>query len=169
MEEKVFLRALELDDYKTSIKWRNDLRIWDMLGGVRYFVSESYEKRWIENAIFNSKDVRLAICLKENNRYIGNVYMTDINQLERSCTSHILIGEQDCWGKGYGCEALTLATNYMFKERNMHRIQALILESNIQSLKMHQKCGYEVEGLLRDTVFKNGKFQSQYILSLLSK
>ena len=40
-ESRVYLRALELDDYKTSIKWRNDDSIWSQLGGVKYFVSES--------------------------------------------------------------------------------------------------------------------------------
>lgn len=129
---------------------------------------EAYEKKWVEDTIFNSKDVKLAICLCETERYIGNVYMTDIDMLKRSCHSHVLIGEKDCWGKGYAREALLEAIDYMFKERNIHRIQANILESNVQSLKMHEKCGYKIEGLMRDSVFKNGKFHNQYILSILN-
>lgn len=166
--KRIYLRALEPTDYKTSIKWRKDDAIWDMLGGTKYFVSEAYEKKWVEDTIFNSKDVKLAICLCENDRYIGNVYMTDIDMLKRSCHSHVLIGEKDCWGKGYAREALLEAIDYMFKDRNIHRIQANILESNVQSLKMHEKCGYKIEGLMRDSVFKNGKFQNQYILSILN-
>lgn len=167
MNERVYLRALEPEDYKTSIKWRKDDVIWEMLGGTKYFVSSAYEKKWVEDTIYNSKDVKLAICLCENDRYIGNVYMTDIDQLRRSCHSHILIGEKDCWGKGYAREALLMAVRYMIKERNIHRIQAAVLESNKQSLNMHKKCGYKVDGLLRDSVYKNGKFQNQYVLSLL--
>lgn len=168
MNKRIYLRALELDDYKHSIQWRRDDAIWEMLGGTKYFVSEAYERKWVENAIFNSKDVKLAICLIENSRYIGNVYMTDIDMTKRSCHSHVLIGEKDCWGKGYAREALNLAIDYMFKERNIHRIQANILESNIQSLKMHEKCGYKVEGLMRDSIYKNGKYQSQFILSIIN-
>lgn len=167
-EKRLYLRALELEDYKISIRWRKDEDIWDMLGGTKYFVSEAYEKKWVENTIFNTNDLRLAICLCENDRYIGNVYMTDIDMIKRSCHSHVLIGEKDCWGKGYAREALLLAIDYMFKERNIHRIQANVLESNIQSLKMHEKCGYQLEGLMRDSIFKNGKFQNQYILSILN-
>lgn len=169
MENKrIYLRALEPDDYKISIKWRKDDDIWNMLGGSKYFVSEAYEKKWVEDAIFNSKDIKLAICLCNNDRYIGNVYMTDIDMLKRSCHSHILIGEKDCWGKGYAREALQEAIHYMFKERNIHRIQAKILESNIQSLRMHEKCGYKVEGIMRDSIYKNGKYQNQYILSIIN-
>lgn len=164
---RVYLRALEPSDYKTSIKWRRDDEIWSMLGGTKYFVSEAYEKQWVEKTIFDSKDIKLAICLVESNRYIGNVYMTNIDMQKQSCHSHILIGEKDCWGKGYAREALQILCNYMFMERNIHRIQAIVLESNKASLKMHQKCGYKIDGLMRDSCFKDGKFQNQYILSLL--
>lgn len=167
MEERIYLRALEIDDYKISIKWRKDDQIWNMLGGHKYFVSEAYEKKWVEDTIFNSKDVKLAICLIENDKYIGNVYMTDIDEINRSCNSHVLIGDKDYWGKGYAREALLKAIKYMFEERNIHRIQAKVLESNEQSLKMLKKCGYKVDGLLRDAVYKFGRYQNQYVLSLL--
>ena len=168
MDKRVYLRAFEPDDYKTTIKWRKDDKIWDMLGGTKYFVSEAYEKQWIENTIFNSKDVKLAICLVENEKHIGNVYMTNINEINRSCVSHVLIGEKEYWGNGYAREALLLAIDYMFNERNMHRIQANVLTSNIASLKMHEKCGYKLEGTLREAVYKNGKYQDQYVLGLVN-
>lgn len=167
MDKRVYLRAFEPDDYKTTIKWRKDDKIWDMLGGTKYFVSEAYEKQWIENTIFNSKDVKLAICLVENEKHIGNVYMTNINEINRSCVSHVLIGEKEYWGNGYAREALLLAIDYMFNERNIHRIQANVLVSNVASLKMHEKCGYKLEGTLREAVYKNGKYQDQYVLALV--
>lgn len=167
MNKRVYLRAFEPDDYKTTIKWRKDDVIWGMLGGTKYFVSEAYEKQWIENTIFNSKDVKLAVCLDENDKHIGNVYMTNINEINRSCVSHVLIGEKEYWGHGYAREALLLAIDYMFNERNIHRIQANVLVSNVASLKMHEKCGYKLEGTLREAVYKNGKYQDQYVLALV--
>ena len=167
MMTRIYLRAFEPEDYKTTIEWRKDDDIWDMLGGTKYFVSEAYEKKWIENEIFGSRDVKLAICLKDSNLHIGNVYFTDINQLNQSCHTHVLIGNKDYWGKGYAREALELGISYMTGERNIHRFEARILESNNASLRMHQKCGYEIEGLLRKSVYKNGKFQNQYIVALL--
>lgn len=167
MENRVYLRAFEPNDYKTSIHWRQDDAIWSMLGGPKYFVSEAYEKKWIENEIFNPHDVKLAVCLIGSNKHIGNVYFTDINPINQSCHSHVLIGEKDCWGHGYAKEALLLGIDYMLNQRNIHRFEAKILESNIASLKMHQKCGFEIEGLLRRSVYKDGQFQNQYITSLI--
>ena len=162
-ESRVYLRALEPEDYKTSIKWRKDDTIWDMLGGVKYFVSEAYEKKWVEDSIFLSKDLRLAVCLCEGDRYIGNVYMTDFNMINRTCHSHILIGEKDCWGKGYAREALLQAIDYVVNDRGIQRIEAMILESNIQSIKMHENCGYVLEGVKRNAIYKNGRFHNQCI------
>lgn len=163
----IYLRAFEPNDYLTSIAWRNDDEIWSQLGGVKYYVSASYEKKWIEDAIFDSKNIRLAVCLIENGRYIGNVSITNINSANRSGTSNILIGDHSCWGRGIGAEAYRLLLEYAFNERGFHRIEALVLEDNIASLKMHQKCGYKIEGTLRDSVFKNGRWQNQVVLSIL--
>lgn len=41
---KVYLRALEPEDFKVSIEWRKDDEIWSGLSGAKYYVSESYEK-----------------------------------------------------------------------------------------------------------------------------
>ena len=168
-EYRVYLRAFEPEDYKTSIKWRNDDEIWQQLGGVKYFVSEAYEKKWVEEAIFNPNVIRLAICLKENDLYIGNVYVLDINLVDRKGTSHIFIGNKDCWGKGYATEAYSLLLDYVFCERAFHRICAHVLESNHASIALHKKCGFKQDGVFRKATFKNVKWQNQLIFSILEE
>lgn len=49
----------------------------------------------------------------------------------------------------------------------MNCLQALMLEDNIGSLKMHEKCGYRQDGVLRQSVFKNGSYKNQVVMSLL--
>lgn len=167
MEHRIYLRAFNSDDYKTSIQWRNDDEIWSQLGGVKYYVSESYEKKWIEDAIFDSSNIRLAVCLKENDTYIGNVYLTDINTTSRSGESHVFIGDKSQWGKGLATEAYQLLLDYIFQERGLHRVVAHVLEDNIASCKLHEKCGYKREGVLRESVFKGGKWHNQVVYSIL--
>ena len=169
MKSRIYLRALEPDDYKTSIKWRKDDEIWGMVGSPKYFVSEAYEKKWVEDTIFNSRDIKLAVCLKDANKYIGNVYATDIDMISRCCTTGVLIGDHDYWNQGYATEAYQLLLDYVFNERNLNRAQAYVLESNVASLKMHQKVGYKIEGSLRQSAFKNGKYQNQILLSILKE
>lgn len=166
-ENRIYLRALEPDDYKTSIIWRNDSDISGMLSGQKFFVSEEIEKRWVADAIYNEKNVRLAVCTIDDNKYIGNVYLTDLNMVNRAANSHVLIGNKDYWSQGYGSEALRLLLCYAFNELGLNRIQAGIIDTNIASLKMHEKCGYKVEGVRRQAIFKGGRFHDQTILSIL--
>lgn len=37
-----------------------------------------------------------------------------------------------------------------------------------ESCKLNEKCGYKQEGTLRETVYKNGKYQDQYVLALVN-
>lgn len=169
MENRIYLRALEPDDYKTSVHWRNDEEIKEMLGGPKYFVSSEKERQWVLNAINDNNRIVLAICLKENDKYIGNIMLQEIDWINRSAHVPILLGDKDEWGKGYATEARMLMLKFAFEERGLERIWGEILESNINSLRMNEKCGFKVEGLKRNSIFKNGRFQNQIIVSILKE
>lgn len=167
MDKRIYLRALEPDDYKTSVRWRNDDSVTSLLGGGKYFVSNEIEKQWVQNTISQNKDIKLAICTVEENLYIGNVYLTNIDYISRKAHSHILIGNHDFWNDGYGTEAMRLLLDYAFNHKNLRRIEALVLEDNIASQKMHEKLGYKREGLLRESVYKDGRYKNQICYALL--
>lgn len=166
---RVYLRALEPEDYRITIKWRNDNEIWSLVGGPKYYVSSEFEKNWIQNAINNHDEVRLAICLKEDNKLIGLASIVDIDWINRSAHCPSLIGEKNYWGQGIGTESRLLLLQFAFYERGFERIWAHILEENIGSIKMLEKCGYKKEGLLRNSIYKDGRFQNQVVMSVLRK
>lgn len=167
MNTRIYLRALEADDYKTSVNWRNDSEISNLVGGPKYFVSSEREREWVRNAIFDNSKLVLAICIKGTNKYIGNIMLEDIDYVNRSAHVPVFIGDKTEWNKGYATEARMLMLEYAFHQRGLQRIVAYVLESNIASLKMHEKCGYKVEGVLRHSVYKNGVFHNQVMLSIL--
>ena len=166
---RVYLRALEPDDYKTTIKWRNDDEIWSMVGGPKYFVSTEFEKQWVNNAINNPKEIRLGICFKETGELIGLASITDIDWINKSAHCPSMIGEKKYWGSGLGTESRLLLLEFAFYERGFERVWAHILEGNIASIKMFEKSGYKKEGLLRNSVYKNGRFQNLVAMSILRK
>ena len=164
---RIYLRALEPEDYKVSVNWRNDDSITSLLGGRKFFVSTETERQWVLNTINQNKDIKLAVCTVDENLYIGNVYLTGIDYINRKASSHILIGNHDFWKNGYGTEAMTLLLDYAFNHLNLRRIEAHVLEDNIGSCKMHEKLGYKREGLLRESVYKDGTYKSQISYALL--
>ncbi|RJP95081.1 MAG: N-acetyltransferase [Desulfobacteraceae bacterium] len=164
---RIYLRALQSDDYKNTINWRNDDEIWSMLVGPKHFVSPDYEKKWVEEAIFDKINIRLAICLKKNNEHIGNIYLNEIDWINRSAVAGILIGDKRYWGGGYAVEAYLLLFSFAFLDRGLHRISMPILEYNTKSQSVAEKLGGIREGLLREAVYKNGKYHNIVIFSFL--
>jgi RimJ/RimL family protein N-acetyltransferase len=56
----------------------------------------------------------------------------------------------DVRGKGIATQATKLLTEYGFERIGFHRIEALVVESNVPSLKVLSNAGYKQEGVLRD-------------------
>lgn len=80
-----------------------------------------------------------------------------------------MIGEKKYWSAGLATEARILLLYFAFYERGFNRIYAHILEDNIGSQRMCEKCGYKKEGLLRESVYKNGTFKNQVVMSVLRR
>ena len=165
---RVYFRALELDDYKTSVHWRRDDAMWESVAGRRYYVSEEYERQWVErrvSGIPNSET--FAICLLENDAYIGNAYLNDIDLFNRSCTSGRLIGDPGYRGKGLGLEITMLLLRHAFLELGLERVASRQLTTNIASIKSLGKAGYRQEGIARKAVMKSGKLVDLNLMACL--
>ncbi len=69
--------------------------------------------------------------------------------------------------KGYATEASKLIVDYLFKTRNIERIQALVDTRNAGSQRVLEKNGFRREGQMRKLHFVNGHFADNYIYSIL--
>ena len=164
---RVYLRAFELDDHIKIHLWRQDKNILRNFGGVPVFTSTLNEKKWIEDKIFDKNNMSCAICVKETNEFIGCIFLNDIDYQNRSGHVPVFMGEKQHWGKGYATDARILMLHYAFMDRGLERIWAKVLQDNIGALRMHEKCGYKREGILRKSIFKDGVFMDEVFLAVL--
>ncbi len=163
----IFLRALELEDYRTTIRWRADDEIWDSVLGEKYFVSSEYERKWVLDAIASKNEIRLGVCLRESAELIGLTSIVAIDWLNRSARSQVMIGEKAHWGRGYGTQAVLQTIRFGFLHRGFERMWVRIVATNQASIALHEQIGYRREGVMRRGVFKNGTFHDVVLLSLL--
>lgn len=70
-------------------------------------------------------------------------------------------------GQGYASEACRLLVDHLFKTQTYHRLELLIAPENLASVRVAQKCGFTAEGILRESFFINGHYQSVQLFSLL--
>ena len=107
------------------------------------------------------------IDIKENT--IGTVILENIDEKNKKASVSIKIGTKELKNKGYGTETLKLILNYAFEELKLHRIYANVLEYNEPSRKLFVKCGFKVEGVQRQSIYKNKEFYDLIMFSILKE
>jgi RimJ/RimL family protein N-acetyltransferase len=169
---RVYLRSLEQDDYKVSARWRNDPKIYESIPQPRRFVSQKTEQEWVEKAIRENElgvSLKLAVCLTENDSFIGIIQLVNIDMRNRSGETHTMIGEKEYWGQGLIGEARILLFEHAFLDLGLERVSNKVLDTNTASLQSYEKFGSVREGVLRHSVYKDGKFHDMIQFSMLKK
>jgi len=138
---EIYLRPLQLDDAKISYKWRNNPEIWKNTGSAPdREITEEMEMAWMRKVLADSSTKRFAICLKANDRYIGNAYLSDI--VNGTAEEQIFIGETELWGNGIGTRARAILYDVASAQFGIRRIVTNIRIRNIASLKSVSKLGF---------------------------
>lgn len=75
--------------------------------------------------------------------------------------------DQAYWSKGVMTEAVRQICTLAFEQLNIVRITGLIYETNLASRKVLEKNGFELEGVKRNAVYKNGRIQNLVIMGKL--
>lgn len=129
MKNNVYLRPLQVEDAQTSYRWRNNPKIWRFTGSKpdRYITPE-IETEWLLSVLRRENERRFAICLCENDTYIGNVFFTDIQNGEAQL--HIFIGEIQFWGKNRAYESSWLALEQGFTSLNFDLVYLEMHKNN---------------------------------------
>lgn len=166
---RVYLRAFEPEDYRVTHQWRQDEELWDSLLGYKRFVSSETERKWMLNAIElheQGKTMRFAICLRENDKLIGMYILSDIDYINRNCATGVII-EKQSRGGGLVKEVIILAYRYVFFELGLERVYSHVIEDNMPSRRTCEAFGRKQEGVLRNAVYKNGKFKNLIVYGTL--
>lgn len=167
MEESVYLRTLEPGDLERVYQWHNDQELYRNLIGVHHFVSRATVEKWLaKKSEYSNTEVNLAICLKEENQHIGNIYLQNIDWVSRTGALGIFIGEIDLRKKGYGQAAMRLMIKYAFLTIGLNRIHTTLFENNKQSLNLFQKSGFSIEGTLRNHIYQEGRYWNVLFMGL---
>lgn len=166
--QKVLLRPVRRSDIEYFLKWFNDMDVTQYLN-LYLPMTEMGEEQWIDNlgARRNSAMFVIEAIDGASNKPIGSTGLEDISARDHNATFGIAVGDKDYWSKGYGTEAARLLIAYGFEQLNLHRINSFAFAFNERSIRMHKAIGFKQEGLRRELIFKNGKFQDDVIFGLL--
>lgn len=99
-----------------------------------------------------------AIVRKEDQRHIGNIKIGPVDWCHRSGDIGLLIGETDCWGRGYASEAIAGLADYAFDTLRLEKLTGGIYLPNVGCIRAFERAGFEREGIRREQCrFENGR------------
>ena len=163
----VRLRALEAGDLDADHRWINDVEVTRFVAN-RYPISRAEEERWLTNRPPNdyAHGVMMAIETKDG-AHIGNMGLHDPHPEHRVATLGILIGEKDYWSNGYGTDAIVTLLRFAFGEMNLHRVMLHVFEFNERAIACYKKCGFQIEGRLRQHYYGEGRYWDDFVMGVL--
>src|SRR5471030_3072869 len=74
---------------------------------------------------------------------------------------------EEYWGRGIMTEAIKLVSNYALYNLDIVRIQAGVLGNNPSYMRALEKAGYVKEGILRNSIIKNGVILDEHIYAVI--
>lgn len=163
--KRIRLRAIERSDIPTFVRWFNDPEVIKHL--LLYLpMSQAQEERWFERYLQDEQRHIFGIETVDGT-LIGNIGLEDVNWKDRKAELGIVIGEKDYWDKGYGTEAVTTLLGFAFRQMNLHRVYLRVFEDNPRAKRSYEKCGFQLEGRLRESSFSDGRYRDEWIMGIL--
>jgi len=163
----VTLRAIEKEDFELLFYLINAPEIEEMIEGWNLPISSDEQKNWIQNYSNTNNNIKLMIELS-NGKTIGMIMLTDIDWKNRQAAiGYKISAPAEDRIKGDMKDAINAILTYAFYELGLNCIRSLILEKNIFSVKLAKKLNFQMEGILRERIFKNGTFNNQIMFSIL--
>ncbi len=157
--DNIFFKPLSINDAEQIHKYASDVdvsrfigwRLMHTIDETKELIEEMLKRESAGNHYYAS------VVLKSTQKIIGTVMIFNINQDAR----HAEIGyvfHKDYWGQGYGTKSVMLMVKFAFESLKLHKLHARVVDSNIGSIRVLEKNGFELEGRLKDYYFIEGTY-----------
>jgi [ribosomal protein S5]-alanine N-acetyltransferase len=161
------LRPWRAGDREALAQAANDYEVWRNLTDRfphPYTVEEADE--WIARCLLEDQPPRnFAIVLA--NQAVGGIGLELPGDEKRHMANLGYWLARRLWNQGIATAALRSFTNYAFEVFDLQRLQASVFAWNPASARVLEKCGYHLEGRMRDAVLKGGAVTDELVYGLL--
>lgn len=167
MEKTIEIHPVSSDDLDWLMKLRNGVR--NYLGDNSILGAED-QRKWF-NGIKDDPSVRYFIVYETSSdsdrRVSSRVGMIRITQIDRANRSACVGGDihPEFQKKGYGTKMMQEVIKYCFGVLNLRRLWLLVLETNERARNLYEKFGFEVEGVQKEAIWRDGKYVNYVMMS----
>jgi len=151
MHPNIQLRKIKKSDLSYFLKWWKDRKLIKMTSGI-YEKNDDILKGYFLKMLNSAKNHNYLILLDK--KPIGNISLTHKNKF--TFEIHLVIGEKEYRGKGFGTSATKEALKIAFNKLGYERAYLEVRPENKRAINLYKDCGFADAGLKR---YPNNKFQ----------
>jgi UDP-4-amino-4,6-dideoxy-N-acetyl-beta-L-altrosamine N-acetyltransferase len=158
-----FLRRMVADDLDLVRSWRNHTNVKRFLFTQDDISAEDHIAWYQRVQCDNSKNI---LIYTENDIPSGFVQFSGIRHQQKIVDWGFYIAPNS--EPGTGTRMTTTALDFAFKQLQIHKVFAEILDSNAASIRLHHKLGFAQEGFLKDHHYDGRNYCSVLCFGLLN-
>jgi hypothetical protein len=149
------LKKIKRDDLEQIMNWRMDPQV------TKYMYTDPkltlvQQLEWYDRIIESSTEKYWLIVIDDT--AIGVLNLVDIDHRNKRCSWAYYIGDTSFRGRGI---ARTLECNiydYVLEVLNLNKLCCEVFTFNDIVISIHEKFGSEIEGTLKQHIYKNGQY-----------
>lgn len=138
------LRSKRLTDAWDDFRWRSDPELAELDASAPLAVTFDQFQRVFAQSLRKAKPNSLHLAIDdEHGNHIGNTMCYDINPSKRNAEFGIMIGERECWNRGYGTDATRLLLQHAFDNLPVNNLFLHTLASNTRAQSAFHNAGFK--------------------------
>lgn len=163
--ERIRLVPLGPQHARDAFEALQDPEVLRLTGTHRTFTFEEIEI-WCASRAEQTDRIDMAIEDISTGDYAGGLSLNGVDSDNESAGFRIdLIATYR--GRGYGPEATRLILRYAFDEIGLHRVQLEVFWYNERALRSYEKCGFVLEGRMREALRWDGHWHDTLVMGVL--
>ena len=168
----IVLQYFTPDDFQLLIDWIKDEELLMNWAGTQFrfpltaeklewYISEANNFEESDKLIYKAVDT-------DSGHTVGHISLSVINRRNRSARiTRALVGNSAERGKGIGEAMMKAMLKIGFEDLHLHRMSLGVYDFNEPAVRCYKKCGFNVDGVLRDIQKHDDTYWSLMEMSML--
>lgn len=160
------LREIKESDLKKIMKWRMDPEITKYMNTDPVLTIEK-QKEWHKRIQID--DTSIYRIIESNHVPIGLISIVDIDKSNYKCAWGYYIGEKQYTSLKLAISLELSLYEYCFEILKLNKVYNEVLSFNTGVIKLHQMCGCNIEGKLKQHICKNDEFYDVTVMAIFKE
>lgn len=162
-EHKIKFKRIDENDLEILMNWRNNEEVSRYLFSSPKLVMAD-QLNWYEKYKNDKSQIRWIIYADDIP--IGSSYLVDIDYNNKRCESGWFIAERQYRSMNMTLTIRWNVFDYVFETLGLNRQYGYVLAENKGLVRFARVGGPEIEGMMKEHIFKDGRFLDVYILGI---